>query len=68
MLKFAFTIVPGKTNETINGINELLEKDKRNTEILVSKNHKLIKAYYESEHLEIGILKHLIFNLASLSN
>lgn len=61
-------LLEGKTSKTVDGINRLLEKDKRNAEILIFKNHKLIKAYYESDHLEIGILKHLIFDLTSLSN
>lgn len=61
-------LLKGKTNETIGGINKLLEKDKRKAEVLISKNHNLIKNYCESEHLEIGTLKHLIFDLTSLSN
>lgn len=56
----------GKTNETIKGINSLLEKDKRNTEVLVLKPNKLIKTYYESNHLEIGTLKHLIFDFTKV--
>lgn len=58
----------GNTDETVNGINSLLQKDNRSTEILISKNHKLIDAYYESNHIEIGILKHLILDLTLLSN
>ena len=61
-------LLEGRISKTIDGINKLLEKDKRKAEILVSKNHKLIKAYYESNHTEIGILKHLIFDFTSLSN
>lgn len=61
-------LLEGKTDETVKGINSLLEKDGRNTEILISKKHNLIKAYYESNHLEIGTLKHLIFDLTSISN
>lgn len=61
-------LLEGKANKTIDGINKFLEKDNRNAEILISKNHKLINAYYESNHLEIGTLKHLIFNFTSLSN
>jgi hypothetical protein len=61
-------LLEGKTNKTIEGINRLLEKDKRDSEVLIFKNNKLFKTYYESKHLEIGILKHLIFDLTSLSN
>lgn len=55
-------LLEGKTNETIIGINSLLEKDKRNTETLIFKSNKLIKTYYESNHSDIGTLKHLIFD------
>jgi hypothetical protein len=58
-------LLEGKTNETIKGINALLEKDKRNTETLVVKPHKLINTYYESNHSDIGTLKHLIFDFAN---
>ena len=58
----------GKVNETITGINALLVKYKRDTEILNLKQHNLLKAYYESSHSNIGILKHLIFDFTSLSN
>lgn len=60
-------LLDGKTNETIIGINSLLEKDKRNSETLVFKTHKLTKTYYESNHSEIGTLKHLIFDFTSVS-
>lgn len=61
-------LLEGKTNETVIGINSLLEKDKRNTEILNPKSNKLIKAYYESNHSDIGTLKHLIFDFTNISN
>lgn len=52
----------GKIEETIIGINSLLTKDKRNTEILNPISHKLLKSYYESTHSDLRILKHLIFD------
>ena len=61
-------LLEGKTNETIKGINSLLEKDKRNTETLIFKSNKLIKTYYESNHSDIGTLKHLIFDFTNISN
>lgn len=61
-------LLEGKTNETVKGINSLIEKDKRNSEILVLKNNKLLKSYYESEHSSIGTLKHLIFDFTTISN
>lgn len=61
-------LIEGKTSETIKGINTLLEKDKRNTETLMFKSNKLIKSYYESNHLEIGTLKHLILDFTNILN
>ena len=52
----------GNADETVQGINSLLVKDKRQTEILNWKPNKLLKTYYESNHPDIGILKHLIFD------
>lgn len=61
-------LLEDKTNQTIKGINSLLEKEKRNTETLIYKSNKLIKAYYESSHSDMGILKHLIFDFTNTSN
>lgn len=61
-------LLEGKINETIIGINSLLEEDKRNTETLNPKSNKLIKNYYESNHSHIGTLKHLIFDFTNISN
>jgi hypothetical protein len=55
-------LLEGKVIETKEGINSLLKKDKRNTEILIPKSNPLIKTYYESNHSGIGTLKHLIFD------
>lgn len=61
-------LLEGKTDKTINKINSLLEKDGRNTEVLDIKPDKLLKSVYESNHSDIGILKHLIFDFTSISN
>ncbi len=61
-------LLEGKTDETVKGINSLLKNDKRGTEILKLKNNKFIKTYFESDHSNIGILKHLIFDFTSISN
>lgn len=61
-------LLEGKIDETINGINALIVKDERNSEILNLASHKLMKFYYESNHSEIGILKHLIFDFTNISN
>lgn len=55
-------LLQGNADETVQGINSLLVKDKRQTEILNCKPNKLLKTYYESNHPDIGILKHLIFD------
>jgi len=59
-------LLEGKIDKTIKGINSLLKKDKRNTETLEFKSHKFLKAYYESNHSNIGILKHLIFDFTNI--
>jgi len=61
-------LLQGNVKTTIEDINKLLIKDKRNTETLSSKNNDLHKDYFESEHTEIGVLKHLIFDFTSISN
>lgn len=55
-------LLKGDLELTIKGINSLLKKDKRNTEFLNLKKSDLHEFYYESEHIEIGILKHFIFD------
>lgn len=59
-------LLEGNINETIKGINSFLVKDKRNTEVLNRSKNKLFNEYYESNHIEIGTLKHLIFNFTSI--
>lgn len=61
-------LLEGKTDETIKGINALLEKDNRNTEVLNVISEKLLKYNYQSYHSDIGTLKHLIFNFTNISN
>lgn len=61
-------LLEGEVNETVKSINSLLIKDKRNTQILNPKKNDLYKDYFESKHIEIGILKHLIFNFTNISN
>lgn len=59
-------LLEGDEDVTIKGINSLLEKDKRSTELLISKSNKLHRYYYESEHIEIGLLKHLLFDFTKV--
>ena len=60
-------LLEGKTNKTIEGINSLLEKDRRNTEMLNVKSEIVLKSIYESNHSAIGTLKHLIFDFTNIS-
>lgn len=55
-------LLQGDVNKTVKGINKLLVRDKRNTQILDSKKSDLHKEYFESQHVEIGVLKHLMFD------
>ncbi|PSR09719.1 MAG: hypothetical protein C7M88_05285 [Candidatus Arcticimaribacter sp.] len=61
-------LVKGDLDKTVKGINKLLIKDKRNTQILNLKKNDLHKDYFESKHIEIGVLKHLIFDFTNMSN
>lgn len=61
-------LLEGNTDKTVKAINTLLEKDKRNTETINFKSNKLLKTYYESNHSNIGTLKHIIFSFTDFSN
>ena len=55
-------LLEGSIDKTIDGINSLLVKDKRDIEILTKKPHNDIHDYYESNHDVITILKHIILD------
>jgi len=55
-------IVEGVLFNAIEGINKLLIKDQRNTEILKKNMYKHHNEYYESHHNSTLILKHLMFD------
>ncbi|PSK98311.1 hypothetical protein [Cecembia rubra] len=59
-------LLEGKVSETVKGINSLLVKDKRNAEILKLGSNNLLKSYFESNHSDIGMLKHLIFDFTTI--
>lgn len=59
-------LLEGKVSETVKGINSLLVKDKRNTEILKLGSNNLLKSYFESNHSDIGTLKHLLFDFTTI--
>lgn len=56
----------GTVELTINGINSLLDKYGRSTEILCLKPCMLHDNYYESSHTTIGTLKHYILDFTEL--
>jgi hypothetical protein len=60
-------LLEGKEDDTIKGINSLLEKDIRHDETLFFMSNKLINTYYESNHSALGKLKHLIFDFTNNS-
>lgn len=61
-------LLEGGIEDTIDGINSLLKKDKRSSEALYVKSDKRTNALFISTHLNIGVLKHLIFDYTSFSN
>lgn len=63
-------LLEGEAGKTIKGINSLLKKDYRETEILIAKPHHTFKNQFESNHAQIGALKHFIldFNSPNSSN
>ena len=59
-------LLEGKIKETVKGVNSLLQKDKRNAEVLKLNSNKLLKTYFESNHSGIRTLKHLIFDFTTI--
>ena len=59
-------LLEGKVNETVKGINSLLEKDERGTEILKLNQRESLKTCYESHHTGIGLIQHLIFDFVNI--
>ncbi|GAB5466637.1 MAG: hypothetical protein Kapaf2KO_20730 [Candidatus Kapaibacteriales bacterium] len=57
-------LVEGEIEGTVEGINSLLKKDIRVKELMILKEHNLLKTYYESQHPDIGILKHLLLRFS----
>lgn len=58
-------LLEGDLKKTVQGINKLLKKDNRNSEYLIKKQMPQHNYYYESQHQNIGVLKHLIFDFSS---
>ncbi len=60
--------VQGDISNTVNKICTILCNAGRNDEVLVEKNFALYEHYYESEHPNVGTLKHLIFDYTMPKN
>ena len=59
-------LLEGDPEKTRIGINKILVKRKRNGEVLLPRTNKIFQFYYESNHPQIGIIKHLIFDFTAL--
>lgn len=59
-------LLEGDLINTVNGVNKLLKKYKREKEILKRCNYKYHDHYYESEHPDAVVLKHLILDFTEL--
>jgi hypothetical protein len=55
-------LLEGNVDSTILNINALIEDSHRNSEVLKKVNCDLHECYYESNHKEIEVLKHLILD------
>jgi hypothetical protein len=58
-------IVEGILINTVEGINNLLKKDDRSSEMLMKNICKHHDEYYESKHGSIGILRHFMFDFTN---
>lgn len=59
-------LLEGDLLNTVDGINKLMMKDKREKEMLKRCDCKYHDQYYESVHSETGILKHFILDFTIL--
>jgi hypothetical protein len=55
-------LLEGDIHKTIEGVNTLLKKDNRHSEILQITTSKVVDVLYISNHASIGILKHLMLD------
>lgn len=61
-------VLEGELVKTVDGVNNLLKKDKRDSESLKPKRLILHHSYYESEHPDDLLIKHFIFDFSSLNS
>lgn len=59
-------LLEGKAEEAIDSVNSLLIKDHREMEILCSHSYKCLDTFYQSNHPNIGILKHLLLDFTRI--
>lgn len=52
----------GDVNNTIQGINDILNQSNRAAEFLSRKEHPIHNEYFESVHPDFGILQHFVLN------
>lgn len=55
-------LIEGNTDNTVNGINDILIKKGRNDEIMIRKNYPIHRDYFESTHAAFGILCHFVLD------
>lgn len=55
-------LLEGQTSATVKGINALMIKDKRDSEILYLEHHDMVNPLYESNHSENRMLRHIILD------
>lgn len=61
-------LLEGQCEKAIEGVNKLLEKDERESEVLKFTTHSFFRNYCESSHPLIDILQHIILDFTSLSD
>ena len=55
-------LVEGGVDTTIQKINARLAKKKRESEMLIRKEHSLHNQYFESTHPDFGVISHFVFD------
>ena len=52
----------GDVDNTIQGINKILKQSKRESESLFRKEHPIHNEYFESDHINYGIIQHFVLD------
>ena len=52
----------GDVDNTIQGINKILKQSKREAESLFRKEHPIHNEYFESDHINYGIIQHFVLD------